>query len=847
MWRVRGWTGWTTAMAAGIVVIHPSRSVVERATIKPFTSFFMPVTPTYPGVYVQEVPSGVRTIVGVGTSIAMFLGRAKSGPLNVPIQCLSFGDFERNFTSQYARSDLARAVRLFFQNGGTQCYVMRIADSTAAPAKVTLMTETGPSASLDVEAKSPGLLGNDIRVRVDYNTLLPESTFNLETFRWVKNSAGTLQKSETEVYLGLSMDPNSPRYAADILNQNSQLIQVADVSPAAAAQGYSQSGRAVSSRTNAIFRAQWMALLGAGVTTNNFRISVDGNSPVDIDLSGIDFTVAPLNTGAGAVANLAGAIETIINGQLTGGALVTVSIQPGPTGPAADDNATTGYLRIASNNGDVLIDPAATNDLAIPLMLGTAQGGLEVSKFANKRPAPNGMVFDVATLVGFAELPQVASAGSGFDRITVDGVNLDLTGANKLNTSDPPVVGARLYHDATATTTNDGPGGVREKFGIIAAVIAAQHALDPNFAWTAEVWGSRLAILPTAGGDNVSAIVTTSRIAGGGSNISASFLPNVRYYSLGLSGIGAFQTGGAGGNDGGPPQLPDYAAAYVVIDKEVDLFNLLILPKDADHTEATTATLWGPASVFCDQRRAFLIMDPPTAWTDSQKAVSPTVGVNTLRVGLVKDHSAVFYPRVTLIEGGKKIQVGPSGAIAGLMARIDSTRGVWKAPAGTEADLRGIVGLEHRFSDAENGVLNPKAVNTIRIFPNGIVNWGARTMDGDDAFASEYKYIPIRRLALFLEESLYRGLKWVVFEPNDEPLWAQIRLNVGAFMHNLFRQGAFQGRTPREAYFVKCDAETTTQNDRNLGIVNIWVGFAPLKPAEFVILYLQQMAGQIET
>jgi phage tail sheath protein FI len=105
----------------------------------------------------------------------------------------------------------------------------------------------------------------------------------------------------------------------------------------------------------------------------------------------------------------------------------------------------------------------------------------------------------------------------------------------------------------------------------------------------------------------------------------------------------------------------------------------------------------------------------------------------------------------------------------------------------------------------------------------------------------------VRRLALFLEESLYRGTKWVVFEPNDEPLWAQIRLNLGAFMHGLFRQGAFQGQTPKEAYFVKCDKETTTQADINLGVVNILVGFAPLKPAEFVIIKIQQMSGQIPT
>jgi hypothetical protein len=240
-------------------------------------------------------------------------------------------------------------------------------------------------------------------------------------------------------------------------------------------------------------------------------------------------------------------------------------------------------------------------------------------------------------------------------------------------------------------------------------------------------------------------------------------------------------------------------------------------------------------------------MDAPGEWTEVQKAIDPVTGVNSLRTGLVKDFSAIFYPRLTVSENGREVTLGPSGAIAGLMARIDGSRGVWKAPAGTEADLRGIVRLERKFSDGENGVLNPKGINTLRVFPTGIVNWGARTMDGDDDFASEWKYIPIRRLALFIEESLYRGTKWVVFEPNDEPLWAQIRLNIGAFMHNLFRQGAFQGTTPREAYFVKCDSETTTQNDRNLGIVNILVGFAPLKPAEFVIIKIQQIAGQIQT
>jgi hypothetical protein len=181
------------------------------------------------------------------------------------------------------------------------------------------------------------------------------------------------------------------------------------------------------------------------------------------------------------------------------------------------------------------------------------------------------------------------------------------------------------------------------------------------------------------------------------------------------------------------------------------------------------------------------------------------------------------------------------------MARTDSTRGVWKAPAGLDAALAGAQGLQVNLNDLENGTLNLLGINCLRSFPvTGRVVWGARTLRGAEQSADEYKYVPVRRLALFIEESLYRGTQWVVFEPNDEPLWAQIRLNVGAFMQNLFRQGAFQGRSPREAYLVKCDAETTTQDDINRGIVNILVGFAPLKPAEFVIIRIQQLAGQVQ-
>ena len=171
-----------------------------------------------------------------------------------------------------------------------------------------------------------------------------------------------------------------------------------------------------------------------------------------------------------------------------------------------------------------------------------------------------------------------------------------------------------------------------------------------------------------------------------------------------------------------------------------------------------------------------------------------------------------------------------------------------RATATQREVMPGAAGLTVTISDAENGQLNPRAINCLRTLPiYGNVAWGARTLEGDDARGSEWKYIPVRRTALFIEESLYRGTQWAVFEPNDEPLWAQIRLNVGAFMQGLFRQGAFQGATPRAAYFVKCDSQTTTQNDINLGVVNVVVGFAPLKPAEFVVIQIQQMAGQIAT
>jgi phage tail sheath protein FI len=272
----------------------------------------------------------------------------------------------------------------------------------------------------------------------------------------------------------------------------------------------------------------------------------------------------------------------------------------------------------------------------------------------------------------------------------------------------------------------------------------------------------------------------------------------------------------------------------------IDLFNLVCVPGLSDG--ATIQTL----QTECARKRAFLIVDS-TEGAQVDNVATEATGM----IGPDARNSAFYFPWVRApdpLQQGAVRAFPPCGYVAGICARTDSTRGVWKAPAGSEATLGGAVGFEVPMSDSENGQLNPHAVNCLRTLPvYGNVVWGSRTMVGDNDRGDEWKYVPVRRMALFLEESLFRGTQWVVFEPNDEPLWAQIRLNVGAFLQGLFRQGAFQGRTPREAYFVKCDRETTTQADINLGIVNIHVGFAPLKPAEFVVIRIQQIAGEIPT
>jgi Bacteriophage tail sheath protein len=267
----------------------------------------------------------------------------------------------------------------------------------------------------------------------------------------------------------------------------------------------------------------------------------------------------------------------------------------------------------------------------------------------------------------------------------------------------------------------------------------------------------------------------------------------------------------------------------------VDIFNLLVIP-GVMGLEALFA-----AADYCRQRRAFLILDAP------RNAQTPAQMQQTMQNGgLPKtSYGAVYFPWINIrdpLNRGKLRLIPPSGSVAGLFARTDDSRGVWKSPAGKGANLIRVPGLAYNVTASENRALNALGVNCLRAFPTGTVAWGARTLEGNDDSTSDWKYIPVRRLALFIEESLYRGIQWAAFEPNAESLWAEIRLNVADFLQKLFCEGAFQGSRPQDAYFVKCDATTTTQNDIDAGLVNVVVGFAPLKPAEFIILTISTKA-----
>jgi len=798
----------------------------------------MPVNPTYPGVYIEEIPSGVQTITGVATSIAVFLGRTLKGQRDKAVRCFSYSDFSRSFGGGHAESDMGKSVKLFFDNGGTDCYIVRLAHG-GEKAKIVLTDESKNNA-LEATAKSSGTWGNGIRLQIDYDTVNPDETFNLTV---IYQESGV--EISREKHVNLSMDPDSSRFAPDYITQSSELIDMklhADIASggshdmtliANSFAGFSQ-GRFFKSTPIGAFRTEFETILGQYY---KYEMDVDGNGYIPISLATVFGAAAPAIVAGSAwsLTDMSGRIEDVINEQLN------ASISGLNVLCEFITSGSVTALRVTADSGNkksVHIRRASSKDLSGPLMFGLDQGGIEPVRYSDFRPVPTALIFNsVDNIIKLAALTR--------DQIT--SINIDAEGAITFDLSS-------LSTNATDqwfVDQNDKADGIREKLRAIAKAVNS----DTGSSWKAVLWSYHLAFLAKSGSVNKTAaqVASLANATLGGTN----FILNVKQYVLGSTGTGSYQDTPAvtdAGTEGTAPEVDDFQGSednhtgFYALDL-ADIFNLMVIPGDTGIDDATFLSLWDAASIYCEDHRAFLLIDPPTDWVKSglPLVVQDNSLITSLRASVVKTNSAVFYPRLKYKSTSGLVKtIGPSGAIAGLMARTDATRGVWKAPAGTDADLRGILGLELKLTDMENGVLNKQAVNCLREFPSGYICWGSRTMDGfDDNSKADWKYIPVRRFTLFLEESLFRGTKWVVFEPNDEPLWAKIRLNVNAFMMRLFRQGAFQGSTPDKAYYVKCDSETTPQADINLGIVNIEVGFAPLKPAEFVIIKIQQMTGKL--
>lgn len=642
----------------------------------------MPIQPTYPGVYVEELPSGVHTITGVATSITAFLGETNRGPINKAVHIFSFSDYANAFGGITQGSALGYAVSQFFLNGGSEAWVVRLALNAGAASFDLLDKNNKPS--LTVTAIDEGAEGNSIQVSVDDPTTdstIGAGLFNL-TFSYT--SSANPADNRTEVFKGLSVDSSNARFVQSVVNGNSLLVTVAvDSSAKGPPAPTSVSGGTLTS--GAFSKGDIDHLPSA--TQSALMIGFDGkaaNVQVTLDTSNVpDPTQTDL---AGQLKDMAARIQKAVRS--TKAAI-----------PAWGNFTCT----VSSDNTKLILTSGTTGSSS-------------------------------SVMIGVASQNDIAKA---------------------------------LHLDSGTTTTK---------------------GTDPTF-------------LTKGKGDP---------------------------FDMNSNPAVIFPTDGS-------------RTGIYALD-EVDLINLLCLPGVTDPGTINQAI------AYCKPRRMFMIVDPP-AGEQPDAMITYITGPN-LPKGDDGTYAAIYYPWMQApdpLNNGKLTSFPPSGMIAGLYAATDSARGVWKAPAGTSANLVNVQGLDYLLTNGQNGSLNQLGVNCLRIFPiYGAVCWGSRTLSGADAIGSDYKYVPVRRTALFLEESLYRGLQWVVFEPNDEPLWAQIRLNVGAFMHDLFRKGAFQGQTPKDAYLVKCDSETTTQTDINNGIVNILVGFAPLKPAEFVILQIEQLAGQIQ-
>lgn len=701
----------------------------------------MPVIPTYPGVYLEEVPSGVRTITGVATSITAFIGRTLRGPVSEPTIVNNFGEFESRFGGLWMDSPLSYALRDFYLNGGTQAIVVRLFSDPnikAAEKDAKAAVEAVVKVVEDSTSTNPAEIATAARNKANEFTAQP-----------AKAAADAIAKTVEAAAQAAGATPEKVKEAATE-KDNSEGAIAAGISaisiPSPNARLKIPLAGAGADAAKAVAKAAQDETGDANAVATAARTSAD------------TFTEEPAKSIADQVAKAAEAAAQVSGATpeaVKAAAQKAAEAEANFILEAANPGRWGDRVEVAVNYDDIDSEVAERYGLDKDDLFNLVV--LEVDRLG--KPARIERIPNVAVVEGSRRLDRVLAESSNLVRVPID---------DQGNPQLPMARPAETPGTIKVAPTDQG---------------ADSSSLDPiNY--------------------------TVSR--------------------------------------------KDKTGIYAL--EKADLFNLVCIPPDRRDGD-TDKTVYAEALKYCVERRAMLIVDPPMAWGANKETAAATAKAKLGDLGLSGTdarNAALYFPRVIQPDPLREGQLDtfvPCGIIAGIMARTDLQRGVWKAPAGIDAAISGIDGLQVNLTNEENGLLNPIGINCLRNFPPvfGRVVWGARTLRGADQLADEYKYVPIRRLLLFLQESLYRGTQWVVFEPNDEPLWSQIRLNIGVFMNDLFRQGAFQGQTPAEAYFVKCDKETTTQSDRNRGIVNIIVGFAPLKPAEFVIIKFQQIAGQLAT
>ncbi|TXI19274.1 MAG: phage tail sheath family protein [Nitrosomonas sp.] len=633
----------------------------------------MPVAVSYPGVYIEEIPSGVRTITGVATSITAFIGRAQRGPTDKAVMINSYAEFERIFGGLWLESTVGYAVRDFYLNGGSQAIIVRLFHPLFQETERESVESTANEVATEAKSAATGAAA-----KTAANTKRDDIVDNEENTEAIKQAARKVAELIGKL-------PDNAK--------KEDVIKAADIAVTKAS---------ASSKAKLEIGNIKLVAASEGAWSANLRVMIDcDNIPATADL----FNLTVVNTSGGTS-------ERFLNLSIDQNSVRRIDRILG----SADNKIIGESTLVKWDGGDW--PPANLPDLTgIKSKVAALSAAIDA---LNKDPSDT------------AKQAAVKSAQDAAWPLTLDTVTLEEKKYNRAKAK------LETIQNAGGTVSDEINA---EKEAKAALETTKQHRIDS--------------------------------VSDGLELTINDFLP--LQSKIEKKGMHALE--------------------------QADLFNILCIPPYRNQSKDVDKNLLAEAETYCTERRALLIVDPHSSWNSKTKAKDDFSKEEDSYPGIPSKNAALFFPRLKQPNPLRDNQIEefvPCGAVAGIFARTDNQRGVWKAPAGIEATLAGVPQLSVNLTDAENGELNPLGINCLRAFPIiGRVVWGSRTLRGADQLADEWKYIPVRRTALFIEESLYRGTKWVVFEPNDEPLWAQIRLNIGAFLHNLCRQGAFQGSRPR--------------------------------------------------